>query len=1263
MGGNTTIIDIVAQVTDETASGSSSAQKNLSKLEKSMQSLQQRITDMKGKSKLEIAASLKDMASKGLAKIAEKGKSLAGKAWTVTMKLKDLVTAPFRGIAKMLANPIVQIATIAGVSLGAKDTIDTYKSFQQGMANVKAISNATEEDFNNLTACAKEMGETTMFSASQAAEAMENLAMAGWKAKDIISGMPGLLSLAAAGSVDLATASDVVSGAIAQYKMEADQAGKVADILAATATNSKTDVQGLGESLKYAGTMAGSLGYSLEDTVLALALMGNANIDASSAGSSVRMIFARMSKQAGLAEDESNAVSKAMKQLGVSLTDSKGKMKSMLEVMNELRTGYKKLKEENETAALAAASNLAGTYSMTGLLAIVDAEQDKFDELTEAIYESKGAAARMADVKMDTLQGSMYNLQSKAEGVKIAIGEKLEPYLRGFIDWLTSKMPTIKEVALDAMDFLGEKIEGLQKKITEMTQSNEWKGAITLWDKIKVAWNKIIAEPFDEWWNSSGRDWLSEKANGVGKFMGNFLKTGLLTLLGVDVGDALNDGMAVGKSFMDGFLEGFDVSKVLEGVKKAFKSIVADAGTDSSTSGLSRLLLGIGALKIGSVGVNLFKGGKAIVGGVKGIVGAIKGVGAAGAAGAGVAGASAIPTWAASGLQGAWAAQNAAAMRSAGAAASTAGAAGAGIGSTVLSALGAGAAVGLPLIVGTVALFKNTERLNEVAKDFVNNTLFNNGLPKLTEYTAAMKANNAETYRLATRINKTTSELEGIQAEMQDATTSLNFFGTSLRENGTLSPEEAQNMIEPFNQLCDALENDFSVRYNNVFDAFKEAAGKVAESLGADVATISATLDKFKEKYTGIVNDSQTKVNGYLEKQAKGEQLSNEELADLQNELKTISAYAGTTKSENLYNFEQKRNSIGNMDLGKDKEQALANLTELGEYSDAYISELTSAMKQVNLDYENLRGVAKTSLDLGKIDQSEYDEFIKTLNMAQAITYKSYSDKIDAQQADMIKVRDTLLNQVDRAIRGGVSEKLNDPSAFWSLEALSGVFGGDTYYAFYNTIQKDYQDLIDNINKLPQTVGGAKITLPVDVQVVYNELTKDNTVPTQPSSTTPPSSATQTSAESANGGTHHSSGGGRHRANGGILTGPEYALVGEDGAEAIIPLSSKRRERGLALWQKAGEMLGVSQHAEGGIIGAIPSISSSGNGSTVITVEVGGIVLGGINISSDINDPEEIVEIIRENIAGLTDDIAYQLAEKLQAVFSNMPIKAGRIGV
>lgn len=1325
MGENTTVIDIVAQVTDETASGSSSAQKNLSKLEKTMQSLQQRIANMKGKSKLEIAASLKDMASAGLAKIASKGKKLTGKAWTVTMKLKDLVTAPFRGIAKMLANPIVQIATITGVGIGVKDTIDTFKSFQQGMANVKAISNATEEDFNRLSDCAKEMGETTMFSASQAAEAMENLAMAGWKADDIISGIPGLLSLAAAGSVELATASDVVSSALAQYNLKADRAGRVADILAAAATNSKTDVQGLGESLKYAGTMAGSLGYSLEDTAIALGLMGNAGVDASSSGSSVRMMFARMSKQEGLTAEESNAVAEAMKKVGVSLTDEYGKMKPMLQVMKDLRKGFKGMDEAEKAAT---ASNLAGTYSMTGLLAIVNASDEKFEELTKAIYESEGAAQRMADVKMDTLQGSMYYLQSAAEGVKIAIGDKLEPYLRGFIDWLTGKMPATKEFALDTMDFLGEKIQDVQKKIEKMTQSNEWKGAITLWDKIKVAWNKIIAEPFDEWWNGSGRSWLSEKANSVGKFMGNFLKTGLLTLLGVDVGDALNDGMAVGKSFMDGFLEGFDVSKVLEGIKKALKGIAADAGklftgNATSTSGLSAMLMGYGALKVGSLGVNLFKGGKTIADGVKGIAELFKkapttftaldvasllatSASAAGTATGWGAANSVAPIlrpsatgnmtraqsiWA--GSQAASAAGRAArastavanhagstALAAGGQAAWAAGAAGtAGAGIGLLPALGviaAGAAV-----IGGVALAvkANNDALVKAQKQGMDKSLFNNGLPKLTKYTAALKANNAETYRLAMRINKTASELEAIQAEMQDAANSVDFYSTSLRENGTLSQREAANMYEPFNQLCSSLENNFTMRYGVVFDAFKLAAGGVAESLGGDIATISSILDKFKDKYVGTVDRMQGEVNTTLEKIQSGESVSSEEYAKLEKNLENIATLSSSKISQPQSNFENAAANISRMDLGANQDEAKAALNELTEYSSAYITELNDAMSNTRLEYDNLRNDYKNLYNIGEIQQSDYEKIIKTIDAAQAFVENDFKKKIEDFTKTRTELYNALTNQLDDAVLAQVSAQGTSFADNWigSLGMWGDFFSGKGLSmqtqndiargAAINNLKAEYQGVYDAVsNYFSSTAYKQPITvaIPVNVQLYQGQIEDGtfsiNDITGEYSSKFMYINGKQRPA----GKTREEKYGTPAHADGGIMTTPHLGLVAEDGAEAIIPLSSKRHNRGLALWQEAGKMLGVPQQAEGGVVGALPSISSSSNsGGTTITVEIGGITLGGINVSADGGNPEEIVEIIREHIADLTDDIAAELAEKLQAVFSNMPLKASRMGV
>ena len=445
MNNSVTVIDIVAQVTDETSSGARSAEANVSRLERSVMNLQKQIMGMKGKSKLEVAATLKDMASKGIQSVANAGKKIAGKVWTVTLKAVDLATAPFKKVLSLAASPIAGAAAFAGISLGAAETVNTFKDFEQGMANVKAITgtvsdkdlpgvmqaardmgisfqegaDATETSMNILTATAKHLGETTMFSAAQVAEAMENLAMAGWKAKDITKGMPGLLDLAAAGSVELATAADVTSSALAQFNLDASKSTRIADVLAATATNSKTDVAGLGESLKMAGTQAGALGYSIEDTALALGLMGNAGVDASSAGTALRSTLARMSKQEGMTAEETNAMAQAMKKVGVTLTDSQGKTKSLMTVMKELRTGFAGM---TETEKAATAANLAGMYAQSGLLAIVNASDEKFNELAAAIGNAEGAAAKMAATKMDTLQGSLYYLQSAAEGVKIAIG-------------------------------------------------------------------------------------------------------------------------------------------------------------------------------------------------------------------------------------------------------------------------------------------------------------------------------------------------------------------------------------------------------------------------------------------------------------------------------------------------------------------------------------------------------------------------------------------------------------------------------------------------------------------------------------------------------------------------------------------------------------------------------------------------------------------------------------------------------------------------
>lgn len=568
---NVTVIEVTARVKDETQSGAAGATATVSKLEKAMKKAQANIDKMKKMSKIELAITAADKASKVLNGVWSLGRKIGGKAVSITLKAVDLVTAPVRGIMRMLANPVVAFAGITGVSLGIGDLVNTFKDFEQGMANVKAIIRGTDEDMAALTNTAKQLGESTMFSAKQASEAMEYLAMAGWKTGDITNGMPGLLDLAAAGGVNLATAADVVSSALAQFNMQANESTRVADVLAAAATNSKTDVQGLGESLKYAGTQAGALGYSVEDTALALGLMGNAGIDSSSAGTALRTTLARMAQQGELTGDEAKGVAKEMNKLGVSLTDSTGKAKPLMEVMRELRKGFSHLTQAEKVQT---AANLAGLHAQSGLLAIVNASDEKFNQLADAVYNAAGAAKEMAETRMDTLQGSMLYLQSAAEGVKIAFGDKLGPYLKNFVDWVTSKMPQIKEVALDIADSIGKAIDKTVESLKTLTESGEWQNADGFWEKAKVAWDKLIAEPFDKWWNSKGQAWLAKKAEIIGRGLGGFITAGLSALFGENsVGtaeDGINIGKSVGHCFMEGFLDGFDVQKAAEALKNVF---------------------------------------------------------------------------------------------------------------------------------------------------------------------------------------------------------------------------------------------------------------------------------------------------------------------------------------------------------------------------------------------------------------------------------------------------------------------------------------------------------------------------------------------------------------------------------------------------------------------------------------------------------------------------------------------------------------------
>lgn len=301
-----------------------------------------------------------------------------------------------------------------------KEMVNVGITFDDSMAKVGAVSGATGTELEKLRQKAEEMGSTTKFTASEAAEAFNYMAMAGWKTEDMLGGIDGILNLAAASGADLATTSDIVTDALTAMGYAAKDAGRLADVMAAASSNANTNVELMGMTFQYAAPIVGALGYSMEDTAVAIGLMANAGIKGEKSGTALRSILTRLSAPP-------SECANAMEELGISITDSGGKMKSLDTVMQDLRAAFANLSETEQTAA---AKHIAGAEAMSGLLAIVNAAPEDFNKLTEAVAGAEGAAASMAGTMLDTVGGDMTVLKSQIEGVQLTIYKEFEPTLR-----------------------------------------------------------------------------------------------------------------------------------------------------------------------------------------------------------------------------------------------------------------------------------------------------------------------------------------------------------------------------------------------------------------------------------------------------------------------------------------------------------------------------------------------------------------------------------------------------------------------------------------------------------------------------------------------------------------------------------------------------------------------------------------------------------------------------------------------------------------
>lgn len=351
---------------------------------------------------------------------------------------------------KSVGSTITKTVSLPLLALGA-GALKVAGDFEAGMSEVSAITGATGKDMQALEKQAKTLGATTKFSARDAAEGMKYFGMAGYDTNQIMSALPSTLNLAAAGNVDLGIACDIVSDAMTGLGMSANETTKFTDIMAATITNSNTSVELMGETLKYVGPVAGTLGIGMGDLSVAIGLMGNAGIKGSQAGTALRAGLTNLVKP-------TKEMKIAMEKYGVELVKNADGSVNMMGTMENLRSTLGGLDQATQAQALA---TIFGKEAMSAWASVVNASEGDFNKLSEAIANSDGKASDMAKTMQDNLKGSIDNMKSAFEGLLITIGERLIPVFRSLVDgitnvftWFNNLNPVIQNVIIGVGGFL-----------------------------------------------------------------------------------------------------------------------------------------------------------------------------------------------------------------------------------------------------------------------------------------------------------------------------------------------------------------------------------------------------------------------------------------------------------------------------------------------------------------------------------------------------------------------------------------------------------------------------------------------------------------------------------------------------------------------------------------------------------------------------------------------------------------------------------------
>ncbi len=1270
MLADTIVIDIAARLKDQTSAGVSKVKDNVDKLGNSIKKMKQQM------SKMDMNFDIKDKATKTIEKISKTAMSLGKKTWNVSVKVLDKATAPLKGILNMLKNPILQAGTVLGISLGGANTFQTYQNFEKSVSNVKGLSGASAEDMKELTEKAREMGKTTTKSASEAADAFGFMALAGWNKDQMKEAIQPVLHLSEAGNLDLGRTSDLVTDSMSSLGIGTGDLKGYLDKVAKTASSSNTNIDAMMEAFLEFGGTAKNRGIAHDEASALIGVLANRGVKGSEAGNALNSVLQNLTMGNGIAGT-------AMKKLNLSAYDAQGNFKGYANVLKELNDKIKDLSQEEQDYYLGA---IGGKTRMSELQHLLSGVSGEYDELKDKVANSNGALEEMANIMNDNIYGDVKALQSAFESVQLDFMDKFQPSARKFLQWSKDLTLSFGQKLTKAAEKFQYRIEKIESTVKEFKGSKEWQNA-DLSGKINIAWDKIIAEPFAEWWSGKGKAWACEVANNIGYGISSALTAGISALLGIDLGEATDSGFDIGKSFAEGFINGFDGSKIWEGIKEKSKELVVNAskilpGGEQATGGswLSAGLLAYGGIKAGkALGAGkLFSGTAEMIGKTAKPVAqnaddyaafwknaklwntttrevalknapksgmsvsalddiavkiapyiakaktAIKANPVMGKAGKFLKGNGlSLLFSAAAVMQSENKAKETVVQGGSFAASLAGGSAGTKIGAAIGTAIAPGVGTAIGSAIGGLA--------GSIGGYMGGEKLFRG----LTDYFKPKEEKEAQE-----AITKEKEKQLSIEKSIHDTKN----IQTNLKHTNDLM-WETEYLKKQWQDVQKELEkNDLSEQEKL---QKQEKSNDIIEKLTALYPDIISAEDAINGKLEERI-DKQQKIN-QLEKDLQKRKLEEQNKENVKN-FDTIHGNYKDSQKE-LFALEKQEN-----DLKKSKE----------EIKDLYTENqmLEKEMKLLE------KGGLKSTEDKNSYNQKREQRFKNQDEMVSIMRKYDFTQGIKEGQYTINNLG-SMLSAMNGELEG-INKKyieIGEKSLEWEKkenEIYDGLvkqielnYGEPLEQAIgkYDEMDAAGQQALRNalieLERVNQEFGKVpdKLFTEFIVKVVY-----DGVLPQEKLHQYGIAGPIKTKVDDNNLKFV------KKKAAGGIVNKAHIGMIGEAGPEAIIPLSGTNKHRGISLWQQAGEMLGMlPKHAQGGIFGGSADYKSmfeeaenkqQTTQSSNITIS-----LGGMNFTFTGNgtgEKESIIATIRQQMPEIANEVAETIAKELQKVLPNM---------